>query len=79
MAVARVGAVVGIVAGQPDEQPRVGRLELDRAAERPIVLVVIVDAKIEIAPEPVMAEPRAGDAAEGAFGFDIYAADAAWL
>src|SRR3546814_7016536 len=51
MAVARVRLVVGIVAGQPDEEALVGRFELDRAAPRPDILVVIVDAEVEVRSE----------------------------
>src|SRR3546814_15015341 len=58
MAVARVRLVVGIVAGQPDEEALVGRFELDRAAPRPDILVVIVDAEVEVVAETAARQPR---------------------
>src|SRR3546814_8218984 len=58
MAVARVRLVVGIVAGQPDEEALVGRFELDRAAPRPDILVVIVDAEVEVVAETAARPPR---------------------
>ena len=62
MAVARVRRVVGIIAGDPHEQARVGRGEFHRAPRRPDILVVIVDAQIGVPAEPVVAQPRSGDA-----------------
>src|SRR3546814_12590555 len=58
MAVARVRLVVGIVAGQPDEAALVGRFELDRAAPRPDILVVVVDAEVEVVAETAARQPR---------------------
>jgi hypothetical protein len=57
VAVARVGIVLGIVAGETDRDA-VGRLELERAAGGPDVLVVILEAlDVEIVAEAAAAEP----------------------
>ncbi|MCY1169320.1 hypothetical protein D9M73_93450 [compost metagenome] len=57
--VARVRFVLGVIAGQPQRHPPVGRGELDRAAPGPDVLVIIVDVEIGVAPEAVARQPRA--------------------
>src|SRR5947209_18540247 len=50
-----------IVAGDPDKEPRIGRGELDRASPRPHILVVIVDAEIEVPAEPARSEEHTSE------------------
>src|SRR6476659_3414927 len=57
MSATRIAVVPGVVAGQAEEDP-IGRLELDRAAPGPDILVVILLAGGEVLPETVARQAR---------------------